>query len=582
MSNNDGYVRLQQLIGANSAGCCSADTSAERKGCAGGGCACGQISAPQYLQIERSRPATEVAPAPPAEPQAPEPLRGKLIALAVSAVAGASLALSSPGFDQSYIAWFGLVPFLFATFTARTLLQSFNRAFVFGAAYTLMYGHWLLTLHPAWAWVSPAYIGVTATFWWIICAIHQGIVFGIIATIARKLPLCSGWFPEFNQGVKLPIMLVFPLLWVLMLNKLANCPATLGFPWTMLEYSQYKSVELLQVAKFIGGIGIGALIVLVNTAIFSLLVNLFPRLSCSLPPMKSKFSAIVSSIWVALIVVGFLNFGQSALVNAASTQSRTIPVSLLQGNLSGKADDSKASEIISRYLNLSTQAPPGLCVWTEWVLPLNLAHSNDRTLQGLATLAKLQGQSWLLGALEKNKNGRTFNAACALTRDGVMIEPIYRKRFLVPFLEHLPDWVSKTPLRTIASTLAPGEVDLQPGTTPNVMELPDAKVGALICLEVVQPELVNESVRDGAELLADLSNTSWYNSAFPGRQMIAFSVLRAVETSRTVLFSTTVGPSAIIDPNGRIIAETEPRTSAILREEVPINSEITPFVRWFR
>lgn len=547
--------------------------------CCGGGC--GSTPVTQYLQIERSKnePAEQV---PQPEPLPPQSAQTKLLAFSACAVSGAVLALSSPGLDQSYIAWFGLVPLLFATFTSRTILQSFNRAFVFGASYTLAYGHWLLTLHPAWAWVSPEYIGITAAFWWIICAIHQGIVFGAIAAIIRKLPLSCGWFPEFNNGVKLPILVIFPILWVLMLNKVANCPATLGFPWTMLEYSQYRNLELLQVAKFIGGIGIGALIVLANTAIFTTAVNLFPKLSCSLPPMKSRFSAIMSSLWVVLLIVGFLNFGQATLNRDAKSPPKTIPVSLLQGNLSGKADGSRPVEIISRYLELSAQAPHGLCIWTEWVLPINLAKTNDKTIEGLITLAKLQGQSWLLGALEKDQNGNTYNAVCALTSDGKMVETVYRKRFLVPFLEHLPDWVSKTPLKNVVSTLAPGEVDLQPGISANVMKLPDAKVGSLICLEVVQPELVNESVRDGAEILADLSNTSWYSSPLPGRQMIAFSVLRAVETSRAVLFSTTIGPSAIIAPNGRIIAETQPRTTAVLKKEVPVSSEITPFVRWFR
>ena len=576
MTTNHDKSRPLLQIGATGGGCSDASG---RSDCCGG--ACGSTPVTQYLQIERSVSTTST-PASVLEGTQSQSAREKLIAFAVCAVSGSVLALSSPGFDQSYVAWFGLVPFLFATFSSRTILQSFNRAFVFGAAYTMTYGHWLLSLHPAWSWLSPAYIGFTATFWWLICALHQGIVFGAMAAIMRKLPLNSGWFLEFNKRVKLPILVVFPLLWVVMLNKLANCPVTLGFPWTMVEYSQYKNLELLQAAKFIGGIGIGALIVLVNTALFTSVVNVFPKLAPSLPPLKSRFSAIVSSVWVALLLVGFLNSGKSNLTNEGYIAPKTIPVSLLQGNLSGKADGSKPVEVISRYLNLSAQAPRGLCVWTEWVLPIDLAQTNDKTIEGLLTLANLQGQSWLLGALQTDEQRNTFNAVCALTSDGKMVETVYRKRFLVPFLEHLPEWVSKTPLKTVVSTLAPGEVDLQPGVSSSVMALPNAKVGSLICLEVVKPELVNESVRDGAEILADLSNTSWYRSPLPGRQMIAFSVLRAVETSRTVLFSTTTGPSAIIAPSGKIIAETQPRTTAILSKEVPVSSEITPFVRWFR
>lgn len=550
------------------------------EGCCGGGC--GSTPLTKYLQIDRSARASGASDGNAVASETPQKTSEKAFALCLSAVFGAVLALSAPGFEQSYIAWVGLIPFLFATFTSRTVLQAFNRAFAFGAAYTLTYGHWLLSLNPAWSWISPDYIGLTAAFWWIVCALHQGTVFGVIAVILRKLPMSSGWFPEFEKGIKIPIIVAFPLLWVLMLNKVANCPATLGFPWTMLEYSQYRNLELIQAAKFVGGIGIGALIVLVNTVLFSTIINLFPRTSHGITSMRSPFAAIMSLSWVVLIVLGLLRYGQTSLHETALHSPRTLPVTLLQGNLSGKADGARPVDIMSRYLSLASQAPPGLCVWTEWVLPINLARPSDDTIKGLLTLAQMQKQSWLLGALEKDKLGNTYNAVCGMTDGCEMAKPVYRKRFLVPFLEHLPEWVSKSPLRSLVSTLAPGEVDLQPGTSPNVMNIAEANIGSLICLEVVQPELVNDSVRDGAEVLVDLSNTSWYDSPLPGRQMIAFSVLRAVETSRAVLFSTTVGPSSIIHPNGKIIAETKPRTTAIVNKRVPLNSEITPFVRWFR
>jgi apolipoprotein N-acyltransferase len=520
-------------------------------------------------------------------------------AICVCAVAGSILGLSAPGFDQSMIAWFGLTPLLVATFSAQSQRQAFVRAFVFGACYNLVYLQFLLTLNSAWAWLSPANTGLTAAFWWLVCAIHQGVVFGIFAVIVRKIPLTCCWIPElvakktFAEDVHpvsnslrstnvlhWPIMFVVPLLWVVMLNKIGNSPLVLGIPWTMLEYSQYKNLELIQIAKFTGGIGIGALLVMVNTALFAIGISQSKSFSCTVKPFRSSFSAISSGLWIAIIVAGVIAYGSQTLHKSERTPSRSIPVSMIQGNISGKADGSKAVQIVERYLTMSAQAPRGLCVWTEWVFPMHLA-CGDQAVIGLSTLAKMQGQTWLVGALEKDSAGHNYNMVCALTEEGKLVEPRYRKRMLVPFLEHMPELISKTPLQNLVSTISPGEVDLQPGKHANVMKLKQASVGSLICLEVVSPELVNDSIRDGAELLADLSNTSWYHSPQVGRQMIAFSVMRAVETSRTVLFSTTIGPSAIVDPQGRLLAASNPRNATILKTNVPLNTEITPFVRWF-
>lgn len=528
-------------------------------------------------------------------------------ALIFCAAAGAFLGLSAPGYEHSYIAWFGLVPFMLAIFGSPNGRTAFARAFVFGAGYTLTYGTFLLTLNSAWAWISPEYTVITAAFWWLLCGLHQGIVFGIVGFIGRKLPLTSNLAPEragSSNKLFLPVLIVMPLLWTIMLNKVGNSPMTLGFPWTMLEYSQYRNLELIQIAKYVGGIGIGAILVLANTAIFIAAISLSKTFSCSVLPLRSKFTAATTMLWVTIVLAGILSYGNSTLntnarcgnstlnTNANSESStlntnttpdtKQIVASLIQGNISGKADGTRAAAILERYLRMSAEAPKGLCLWTEWAMPLNLSEpKSNTTLNGLLTLARLQGQTWLIGALEKDNQSRMFNTVYALGDNGKLVEPTYRKRQLVPFLEHMPEFISKTPLQNIVATISPGEVDMQPGTKPNVMNTADARVGTLICLEVVSPELVNSSVREGAEILADLSNTSWYHSPMVGQQLIAFSVMRAVETSRTVLFSTTTGPSAIIDPAGRIITESKPKTAVVLSNKIPINSEITPFVRWF-
>lgn len=507
--------------------------------------------------------------------------------LALCALSGAALSLSAPGFDQWYLAWVGVVPLFVLIFAASSGREAFLRSFVFGTAYNLVYLHFILTLKAPMVAVPPL---AAAVFWWLVCSTHQGIVFGIFGLILRKIPLtchpAPEKIPQFDRELKLkevwhlPVMLIAPALWVLMLNKVGNSPLVLGIPWTMLEYSQYQNVELIQIAKIFGGIGVGALIIAVNVAVFSVCISLSKRFAdCRVIPYRSKTTAGLASLAMVFLLMAVTSYGKSCLTQAADTASRSITVSILQGNLTSKAHGARPRDVAERYLNMCAKAPPGLCLWTEWALPLHLAEQKS-ILDGLIAIARDQKQTWLVGALERGDAQKSYNSVCAL-HDGKLAEPVYRKRLLVPFLEHMPGWMADPGLKDLLN-IAPGRIDLQPGSAPNVMKLNTTSIGALVCLEVVSPELVCQSVRDGADILTDLSNTTWFHSTTAGRHMIAQSALRAAETSRTTVFSTTTGPSAIIDPNGRILEITQPNTVKLVSKTVPLATEITPFVRWFR
>src|SRR5262249_18407826 len=103
----------------------------------------------------------------------------------------------------------------------------------------------------------------------LIIASHQAIIIAIFALFYR-LFFCSSVF-VFSKwlswlGNCLHILLA-PLAWIFIVNKLGNAHCLLGVPWSMLEYSQYKNIEFIQIADIIGGIGIAYLLVMVNTLI---------------------------------------------------------------------------------------------------------------------------------------------------------------------------------------------------------------------------------------------------------------------------------------------------------------------------
>ena len=153
--------------------------------------------------------------------------------------------------------------------------------FVFGTAYNLVYLNWLLHLHPLnWMGLPDWQSVLMCTSAWLIVSLHQGLITAVFAGVLRLLPLGGGAVPRLvEEHWRLPSLVLVPLLWVLLLNKIGNAHDWLGVPWSMLEYSQYHQLAILQVVSLTGGIGLGALIVLVNVTCAGIIATFTERLS---------------------------------------------------------------------------------------------------------------------------------------------------------------------------------------------------------------------------------------------------------------------------------------------------------------
>jgi apolipoprotein N-acyltransferase len=106
------------------------------------------------------------------------------------------------------------------------------------------------------------------------------------------------------------------------------------------------------------------------------------------------------------------------------------------------------------------------------------------------------------------------------------------------------------------------------------------KVGILICFEGIFPYITGETVRQGAQVLVNVTNDAWYNRTSAPYQHFAFYVFRAIETDRYVLRAANTGISAIIDPRGRIRGRTSIFTEDVLRGRYALKDTLTPYVRF--
>jgi apolipoprotein N-acyltransferase len=509
---------------------------------------------------------------------------GKWAASLISVAAGVILGLSAPGIGLWFTAWFGLAPLLLLIATSETVWIAAWRGLLFGFAYNLVYGNWVLGLYPLdWLGFNPWQGALLAGSAWIILCFHQALLVSLFAGICRLIPMKGIFLPEYNKKTWLiPALLVVPLLWLLCVNKLGNAHYFLGVPWTMLEYSQYKQLPIIQVCSIIGGIGLGYLMVMANTSIAITIASFSNLKSNGSFTAPNRVQALNQLLVCGLLITCsvFYGFWQCARPHAAATTS----ASVLQGNIN--IDMQKTvhrytlNELLTHYSGLIPQSPPGLCVWTESSVPAYLSHERS-TLSYLSSLAKVHHLDMVVGAMDLDNQSKPFNSAYGITSGGGILTTVYHKRYLVPFGEYTPAPVKGFPEWVLRLTNTPAGGGFESGKDPVVLDLNCGKVAPLICFETLSPELVASSVRKGAQLLVNVSDLAWFHQSMIGEQMVAFSVLRSVESARYFVFAANTGPSAIIDPTGKIN-----QISGVGRERVVVGnvgfvSETTPFSNWY-
>ena len=172
------------------------------------------------------------------------------------------------------------------------------------------------------------------------------------------------------------------------------------------------------------------------------------------------------------------------------------------------------------------------------------------------------------------------NSLWVLTPDSRLIGR-YDKAHLVPYGEYLPMRGLLQPLGL--SRLVPGDADFWPGPGPQTLELPGAggrpplKMGVQICYEIIFSGHVLEE-KDRPDFLFNPSNDAWFGSWGPP-QHLAQARLRALEEGMPIIRSTPTGISAVIRPDGALLAKLPLAKAGYLDTFLPQKQAPTPFSR---
>ena len=181
--------------------------------------------------------------------------------------------------------------------------------------------------------------------------------------------------------------------------------------------------------------------------------------------------------------------------------------------------------------------------------PMNFQYELDREFQSfIKDFATRNDASVLFNSAEpdrRRKNG-FFNSAVMVNELGEKIVQ-YDKVYLLPFGEFVP-------LPEFAAQFIPPMVGrFSPGEEYDLLPFGNAKAGVMICFESHFPSLAREFVRNGADVLVEMTNDGYLGNTPVLRQHLASAVFRAVETNRPVLRVTNVGITAYINQQGKVL-----------------------------
>lgn len=184
----------------------------------------------------------------------------------------------------------------------------------------------------------------------------------------------------------------------------------------------------------------------------------------------------------------------------------------------------------------------------------------EGTIKDPAQPAFLEDGSW---------NRIDYNSVI-LFADGQILGT-YRKQHLVPFTEYFP-YQDLFPDFTQFLLSHDYNWWLE-GTQSKVFEYDGYRFSTSICFEDTFGNISQAFVKQGSDLLLNLSNDSWSKAIPAETQHMALGVFRSVENKRSTVRSTNSGITTQISPWGQIIDPIEPFTASYHVYDVPIYSQ---------
>ena len=477
-------------------------------------------------------------------------------------LSGAFYATAFPPLNWEFAAWMALAPLHFLV-VRSTPRRAFGLGFLWGCAWALPSFFWFREIALPIPFVVAPVLALFPAVW---AGLTPVLTRHVLVPTKVQLEGFEAESAYKPSGIRqTAAALVLAALWCAL--EWVRSWIFTGLPWNLAGASQWKIIPIIQIAEYTGVYGISFLIVYVNVALSMATASVLGTLG------TGKYRRPVPLMLGMILVMASALIGFKSMLswNGAGGKKegvrRRLVVAAIQGNIPQCrfATEEEADKVLDQYLRLSELAvlnKPDVMVWPETAVPLSFRSPGGYGIKyrsRVAELAHRSGMRIILGTidydfdhLQEYKSGKDvpgWNTVFLIGPDG-KIAGRYNKTHLVPFGEYVPlgrffpwlvDWIG----------MGRG---LSPGRRHTVFDLgKGARGGVCVCYEDVFPGITRAFVRNGANILLDITNDAWYPTSSEPEQHLANSVFRAVETRRPLVRVGNSCGSCLVLPNGAIV-----------------------------
>ncbi len=453
--------------------------------------------------------------------------------LVAAGLCACCMVLSSPTADLWFLGFVGWVPWLFAIEGLSP-----RRAFWIGwlaGTITVFWGFiWLTALLMRFGGFGPP----VAYPVHLLFASFQGLQWAIPAAVIVWARRKSGR----------DVLLIAPLAWTAGEALLPHIfPSYMALAWC-------RAPLWIQTAELGGVTTIGFIQLLINAALYVVLRDLWQGRG-----LNRRAVITFAAVMTLTPLYGAVRMAQ---VDALIERAPKVKFGVVQGNfgITQWANFRVKPHILTalqRQTSALEQEGAEVFLWGETAYPFSRAIGRrdavDFPLRSRRRIRRGFTKPLIFGAVthDPSVSKYAFNSATVLHEDGRMGE-LYDKNYPLAFGEYIPlvdpDWyLSKVPSASY----------INPGDEPQALTVGEFRYGPLICYEDILPRFAREVAGEGIHAFVNMTNDSWFGKTKEQYQHMGLAVLRTVENRRALLRAVNAGVSVYVDPNGRVIKETE-------------------------
>lgn len=518
---------------------------------------------------------------------------------------GLFLAVAFPPFPLFFMAFVGFIPLFFIlknSYENKTKGYG-NTKYIYITffIYHIISNWWISTLQEN----SDIYLFFT------------GIALDFLHPLFFLFPFAMLYLVKKMIGFEKAIW-TFPLIYTLFeyLHSLGD----LGYTWLSLTYTQFNNFLWIQILD-IQSIYLGTLLIcFINVLLYKLVLqikHIIPELISTKRIAKYKamnlaikqiFKIKINKIyfviiWLMLILpiiygwfkVKEYNLNENEIHNK---NSNYINVALIQPNINPwkKWENTSMEQVDILYSLtdslLKNDYPIDLVVFPETAIPiinysvncdLKLPFFDDILVKNNTALLTGISRVYIYDSVE------TPSVTFKIVGDNIIAHynssilydtknetQIYDKMRLTPLAERFP-FIDYLPFMRDFMVWSVGITGWTIGERLETMSLiknnDTIKIGTIICIESIHPAHIRRLVNKGTNILAVITNDSWFDGSYGPFQHNLMSIARAIEHRRYIVRCANSGISCFISPIGKTILQAPQYQPSGISASIPLINE---------